>query len=97
MSIGSCRIKGKSESNILGIEYDTNFTTNPYLQKLACEAEIRAALIRRLSFVVPPHLLVTFANGLLMGKILLQPPQQYLSDSTWLTKVPLQLQKRLIR
>ena len=39
--IGSCLIKAKPEISILGVDYDTNFTTNPYLQKLAREAKTR--------------------------------------------------------
>ena len=74
IDIGSSLIKAKSEINILGVDYNTNFSTHPYLQKLACEAKTRAALIKRLSFGMPPHLLVTFANGLLMGKILAAAP-----------------------
>ena len=74
INIGSCIIKGKKEINLLGVDYDVNFTTNPYLQKLAREAKTRAALIKRLSFGLPPHLLSTFANGLLMGKILAASP-----------------------
>ena len=69
VNIGSCLIKAKHEINILGVDYDTNFTTNPYLEKLARDAKTRAALINRLSFGLPPYLLSTFANGLLMGKI----------------------------
>ena len=69
-----CKIIRKSEINIPGVDYDKNFTTNPYLRKLACEARTRAALIKRLSFGMPPHLLATFANGLLMGKILSAAP-----------------------
>ena len=74
VKIGSCLVIGKPEITILGVDYDTNFTTSPYLKKLACEAQTRAALIHRLSFGMPPHLLITFANGLLMGKILAAAP-----------------------
>ena len=62
------------EISLLGIDYDKNFTTNPYLHKLARESKTRAALIHRLSFGMPPHLLGIFANGLLMGKILASAP-----------------------
>ena len=74
VNIGSCLIKAKKEINILGVDYDTNFTTNPYLVNLAREAKTGAALIKRLSFGMPPHLLSLFANGLLMGKILAAAP-----------------------
>ena len=74
VNIGSCLIKAKHEINILGVDYDTNFTTNPCLEKLARDAKTRAALINRLSFGLPPYLLSTFANGLLMGKILAAAP-----------------------
>ena len=70
VNIGSCVIKAKQEISILGVDYDKYFTTNPYLVNLAREAKTRAALIKRLSFGMPPHLLSLFANGLLMGKIL---------------------------
>ena len=69
INIGSCLIKSKPEITILGIDYDINFSTNPYLHRLDREANTRAALIRRLSFGIPPNLLVNFANGILMGKI----------------------------
>ena len=32
-NVGSYLIKGKQEINILGVDYDTNFTTKPYLLK----------------------------------------------------------------
>jgi hypothetical protein len=60
--------------SLLGLEYDTNFSTAPYLRKLAREANTRAALIRRLSFGMPHCLLKPLANGLLMGKILAAAP-----------------------
>ena len=41
---------------------------------MAREAKTRAALIKRLSFGMPPHLLGIFANGILMGKILAAAP-----------------------
>ena len=53
----------------MGIDYDKNFSTAPYLRKLATEANSRAAVIYRLSFSVPPYLLKLLANGLLIGKI----------------------------
>ena len=56
------------------MEYDKNFSTAPYLRKLARESNTRAALIRRLSFGMPNCLLRPFANGLLMGKILAAAP-----------------------
>ena len=60
--------------SILGLEYDTNFSTTPYLQKLAREANTRAALIRRLSYGMPNILLKPLTNGILMGKILSAAP-----------------------
>ena len=59
---------------MLGIDFDKNFSTAPYLRNLATEAKSRAALIYRLSFGVPPHLLKLFANGLLIGKIAAAAP-----------------------
>lgn len=64
VNIGSCCIKAKPEISVLGVGYDSNFTTSPYLHDLAREARTRAALIRRLSFGMPPHLLTMFANGI---------------------------------
>ena len=60
--------------SLLGLEYDSNFSTAPYLRKLAREANTRAALIKRLSFGMPNYLLKPLANGLLMGKILAAAP-----------------------
>ena len=40
VTIGSCVIKGKPKINILGVDNDTNFTTNPKLRRL-----MRAALV----------------------------------------------------
>ena len=56
------------------ITYDSNFSTAPYLRKLASEAKTRAAIIKRLSYSVPPHLLKMFTNGLLIGKIMAAAP-----------------------
>ena len=70
IKMGSSIISASPEISLLGVEFDSNFSTIPYLQKLACAAKTRAALISRLSFSMPPHVLGTFANGLLMGKIL---------------------------
>ena len=60
--------------SLLGLEYDSNFSTAPYLRKLARDANTRAVLIRRLSFGMPNYLLKPLANGLLMGKILAAAP-----------------------
>ena len=59
---------------VLGIDYNTNFATSPYLQRLATEAKSRAAMIYRLSFGVPSNLLRLLANGLVIGKILAAAP-----------------------
>ena len=72
--MGSSLISASPSINILGVVYDSNFTTVPYLQKLASASKTRAALIKRLSYGMPPKLLATFANGLLMGKILAAAP-----------------------
>ena len=69
ISVGPSSIEGASEINLLGVTFDTNFSTIPYLHKLARAAKTRASLITRLSYSMPPHVLATFANGLLMGKI----------------------------
>ena len=68
--MGSAVIVATPEINVLGVDFDSNFTTKPYLHKLARAANTRAALISRLSYSMPPNLLITFTHGLLMGKIL---------------------------
>ena len=60
--------------SLLGLESDKNFSTTPYLYKLAREASTRAALIKRLSYRMPKCLLKPLSNGLLMGKILSAAP-----------------------
>ena len=67
-------VKSIPKISLLGLEYDVNFSTAPYLRKLARESKTRAALIRRLSFAMPNYLLKPLANGLLMGKILAAAP-----------------------
>ena len=67
-------VNSNTTVSLLGLEYDKNFSTAPYLRKLAREANTRAALIRRLSFGMPNCLLRPFSNGLLMGKILAAAP-----------------------
>ena len=74
IKMGTNLISSANEINLLGVDFDSNFSTLPYLHKLARAANTRAALISRLSFNMPPHLLSTFANGLLMGKILAACP-----------------------
>ena len=46
----------------------------PYLRKLAHEANTQAALIKRLSFGMPSCILKPLADGLFMGKILAAAP-----------------------
>ena len=67
-------VNSNATVSLLGLEYDKNFSTAPYLRKLAREANTRAALIRRLSFGMPNCLLRPLSNGLLMGKILAAAP-----------------------
>ena len=74
MSVGDSIVHADPEICLLGIKYDTNFSTSPYLKTLATEAKSRAAMIYRLSFGVPPHLLRLLANGLVIGKILAAAP-----------------------
>ena len=74
IKIGSSLITSTSVINLLGVDFDSNFSTTPYLQKLARAASTRASIISRLSFSMPPHVLKTFADGLLMGKILANCP-----------------------
>ena len=56
------------------MEFDSNFSTAPYLHTLAREANTRESMIYRLSFGMPNYLLKPLANGLLMGKILASAP-----------------------
>ena len=74
IKVGSSLISPATEINLLGVDFDSTLSTTPYLHKLNREANTRAALIHRLSYAMPPHLLKTFANGLLMGKILAACP-----------------------
>ena len=74
VNVGNSVIKAQQEICLLGIDYDTNFSTAPYLQKLATEAKTRAAVIYRLSFGIPNYLLKILANGLLIGKIAAAAP-----------------------
>ena len=70
VQVGSSFIRASPSINILGVDYDSKFTTTPFLHKLASACKTRAALIRRLSFAMPRKLLSTFAHGRVMGKIL---------------------------
>ena len=68
--MGSSLISASSEINLLGVDFDSNFSTKPFLHKLACAAQTRAKIISRLSYSMPPNGLSMLTNGLLMGKIL---------------------------
>ena len=70
IKVGSSLISSSQEINLLRVEFDSNFTTLPFLHKLSQSANTRVALISRLSYFMPPHLMSMFSNGLLMGKIL---------------------------
>ena len=72
--IGKDTVPSSKTISLLGLEYDENFSTAPYLKKLACKANTRAALIKRLSYGMPNCVLKPLANGLLMGKILAAAP-----------------------
>ena len=74
VKIGGSIVTSQKSINLLGLEYDENFTTSPYLHNLEKEASTRAALIKRLSFGMPNCLLKPLANGLLIGKILCAAP-----------------------
>jgi hypothetical protein len=74
MFVGDSIVSADPEISLLGIDYNTNFSTSPYLRNLATEAKSRAAMIYRLSFGVPPNLLRLLANGLVIGKILAAAP-----------------------
>ena len=49
MFVGDSIVRADSEISLLGIDYNTNFSTSPYLQKLATEVKSRAGMIYRLS------------------------------------------------
>ena len=53
MFVGDSIVPADSEISLLGIDYNTNFLTTPYLQKLAAEAKSRAGMIYCISFGVP--------------------------------------------
>ena len=74
MFVGDSIVSADPEISLLGINYNTNFSTSPYLQNLATAAKSRAAMIYRLSFGVPQNLLRLLANGLVIGKILAAAP-----------------------
>ena len=74
MLVGDSIVLADPEICLLGINYNTDFSTLPYLQKLATEAKSRGAMIYRLSFGVPSNLLRLLTNGLIIGKILAAAP-----------------------
>ena len=74
VKVGNNHIYPSKELKLLGITYDNNFKTTPYLRQLASDAKTRAAIIARLSYSVPPNLLKLFTNGLLLHRL------QYLLD-----------------
>ena len=51
IKIGSSLITASSEINLLDVDFDSSFSTAPYLRKLAQAAKTRAALIYRLSLL----------------------------------------------
>ena len=67
-------VSSSSSISLLGLEYDENLSTAPYLRQLAREANTRSSLLHRLSFGMPNCLLKPLANGLLNGKILAAAP-----------------------
>ena len=74
VKVGNDSVYPTKELSLLGITYDSNFSTGPYLRQLASDAMTRAAMTSRLSYSVPPHLLKLFTNGLLVGKIMASAP-----------------------
>ena len=70
VKIGQDYVASSQSIKLLGIEYDSNFTTLPYLRSLARDAKTRSSLIKRLSFCMPQCLLKPLAHGLVLGKIL---------------------------
>ena len=74
IKVGNDLVSSSKSISLLGLEYDENFSTAPYLHNLAREAKTRAALIHRLSFGMPNCVLKQLTSGLLMGKILSAAP-----------------------
>ena len=52
VKVGTSIIHPSSELNLLGVTYDSNFNTTPYLRHLASTAKTRAGIIARLSYSV---------------------------------------------
>ena len=74
VKVGSDIVYPSKELCMLGITYDSNLSTTPYLEQLANEAKTRSSMIARLSYSVPPHLLKILTNGLLVGKVMAAAP-----------------------
>ena len=74
VNVGDSVVCADPEIRLLGIDYDRNFSTMPYLRKLAVKAKSRSAVIYRLSFSVPPNILRLLANGIVIGKIMAAAP-----------------------
>ena len=74
VKVGHDYVPVSQQIKLLGVEYNSNFSTVPYLKRLSCEAQTHAFLIRRLSFCMPPCLLKPLANGILLGKVLAAAP-----------------------
>ena len=55
--IGQNSVPVSQRLKLLGVEYDSNFTTVPYLKKLAQDVKTRSSIIKRLSFCMPQYLL----------------------------------------
>ena len=60
VNVGQDYIPVSQQIKLLGIEYNSNFSTVPYLKRLSREAQTRAFLIKRLSFCMPPVPTKTF-------------------------------------
>ena len=69
ISICACPITPTATLNLLGLKYDCNLTTAPYLHDLEIAAKARSGLISRLSHQLPPYLLRGVAQGLVYGKV----------------------------
>ena len=73
--VGNDLVSSSQTISLLGLQYDKNFSTAPYLRQLARDANTRATLIKRFSFGMQNCLLKPIANGLLMGKVLAAAPE----------------------
>ena len=74
IKIGQEHVPVSQQIKLLGVDYDSNFSTLPYLKILERDAKTRADIIKRLSFCMPQFLLKPITHGILLGKIFAHTP-----------------------